>query len=157
MSRAAIAIVSIWGGAIALFSLINHLAGAELSLCLFKNATQGVPCPTCGSTRLVLYTISGRFLSAMLQNPLVFALLACFAIWAVAAYGFRRRIEVTMSPALKRIALAVIAASVLLNWAYVIAIDGPFENRVMSSVEQIQSRERGLYRFFAQEAPGENP
>ena len=152
-SRGVILVFAVWGGSVALFTLINELTAAGRTACMFKSATLGVPCPTCGSTRLVLYSLSGRVLSALVQNPLVFAFFAGAFIWAVAAYGFKRRIELTTPPLIKRAFILAVIALFFANWAYVVAIDGPFDNPLAQSVEEIQSADRGIYRFF----PNQNP
>ena len=37
--------------------------------CAFKEHT-GIPCPTCGSTRSIVYLSHGDFLAALMMNPL---------------------------------------------------------------------------------------
>jgi len=41
----------------------------EIAACLFRHVT-GVPCPSCGSTRSVLYFFNGEFFSSLYSNPL---------------------------------------------------------------------------------------
>ncbi len=55
------------------YSFQSSLKATEstLEVCLFKQVTH-VPCPSCGSTRAVLELSEGRFLEALLINPLGF-------------------------------------------------------------------------------------
>ena len=42
----------------------------------------GIPCPTCGGTRVVVALLSGRIVEAFRINPPVFVALAGFALFA---------------------------------------------------------------------------
>ena len=62
----------IYGG-IALFALFAGRFLPALALapdCAF-HALSGVPCPTCGATRSIVYLSHGAFVSAFTMNPLV--------------------------------------------------------------------------------------
>lgn len=52
--------------------------------CQFR-AWTGVPCPTCGMTRLAEALAGGDVLAAVAWNPLVFAGLTGVGLWAVAS------------------------------------------------------------------------
>jgi len=56
--------------------------GLPQPACHFRNWT-GVPCPTCGSTRMVEALLRGEIVAALGWNPLVFLALAGVAVWAV--------------------------------------------------------------------------
>ncbi len=51
--------------------IVNVLTDGKGTVCLFANTT-GVPCPTCGLTRSVLYTLKLDFKTAFMYNPLIF-------------------------------------------------------------------------------------
>ena len=56
----------IWLG----YHLLMHDRHQEaVTLCMFKNIT-GLPCPSCGITRSVLYLLQGNVWQAILINPL---------------------------------------------------------------------------------------
>ncbi len=51
-------------------------------VCHFRSWT-GVPCPTCGTTRMVERLLSGDVAGALGWNPLVFIALTAVAVWGV--------------------------------------------------------------------------
>ena len=53
-------------------------------VCLFREWT-GIPCPTCGATRMVAALLSGDVAGAALLNPMLFLALAGVALWAAAS------------------------------------------------------------------------
>ena len=88
--------------------------------CMFRRVT-GHPCPTCGSTRMVLAAAQGRFLEAAAYNPLMLSLAVVAAVLLVMKVGFRRRIVWPTSNWGRRSLLWAILVAVLANWAYVLA------------------------------------
>jgi Protein of unknown function (DUF2752) len=63
-----------------------------ISVCLFKNIT-GLPCPSCGTTRALIYIMKGQFFDAFNINPLGFIiafLLIVIPIWVIADVISRR-------------------------------------------------------------------
>jgi hypothetical protein len=62
--------------------------GLPLPLCHFREWT-GVPCPTCGATRMVQALLSGEIGQALVLNPLLFLGLAGVAAWALIATAVR--------------------------------------------------------------------
>jgi len=62
--------------------------GLPLPLCHFREWT-GVPCPTCGATRMVQALLSGEIGQALVLNPLLFLGLAGVAVWALIATAVR--------------------------------------------------------------------
>ena len=84
----------------------------------------GIPCPTCGTTRLLEALLFGDILGALAWNPLVFLFLAAVAAWAVlSATGFALGLP-TFRPVLspgERLAAGVLAVAGLIGgWAWVV-------------------------------------
>jgi hypothetical protein len=99
----------------------RHVARETPPACLFKLAT-GKPCPTCGTTRMVLAVIHGQWRQAVGHNPLMFGLL-CLGIALLALrVVFSRRFVVIASPRSRRFAALAAVVAVLANWVYVLRI-----------------------------------
>lgn len=47
----------------------SYTAEAGQSICLFRHIT-GWPCPSCGSTRSILFLLDGQYRAALYANPL---------------------------------------------------------------------------------------
>jgi hypothetical protein len=97
--------------------------GLPLPICLFHEWT-GLPCPTCGSTRVVQALLAGNLLAALAWNPLVVLVLAALALWAIASVA-RLLLglpawTVVLAP-WERLGLRLIAVAVLaVGWVYLI-------------------------------------
>jgi hypothetical protein len=73
------------GGALAVGAALAALwlrLGLPRPVCHFREWT-GVPCPTCGSTRMIESLLAGDILAAAAWNPLLFLGLVAVALWAV--------------------------------------------------------------------------
>ena len=125
----AVAVVVVWLGSVLVFTGLNYAMESDTNICVLKTTT-GVPCPTCGSTRLSLNMFRGHVVSAFLQNPLMWCALLGAVVWLFVTFVLQIRVSLALSPRGRRIFWAVLAALFLLNWAYVIAIDGPWDNAV---------------------------
>ena len=89
-------------------------------LCLFRDIT-GVPCPTCGGTRMMVALGRGDVLAALQWNPLLLVAMALGAVWLFVRIALRRRIALTCSVPQRR-ALWIIAALLFVaNWIWLIA------------------------------------
>lgn len=91
--------------------------------CPFRQAL-GVPCPTCGSTRLVEALLQGDLASAFWSNPLVFLGFAVLGVWACASTIIRifkwptPRWRVTSGEWLW--ARVAVVSLTLVGWAYLV-------------------------------------
>jgi hypothetical protein len=115
----------IYGG-IALLALLAGRFLPVLALapsCAFKTLT-GVPCPTCASTRAIVYLSHGDVVSAFFMNPLVLA-----GTLAALIYLFYKlftfffvvpSINVTLSGKEKDRMRALIVLLILANWLYLV-------------------------------------
>ena len=100
--------------------------GLPTPVCRLRQLT-GVPCPTCGSTRLVESLLRGDVVGALLANPLVFAGGALLASWFVASAVTRlartRVAHLRLEPRewlWVRIAAVV---AVIASWLYIVLRD----------------------------------
>ncbi len=113
----------IYGG-IALLALFAGRFLPVLDLapsCVFKALT-GIPCPTCGSTRSIVYLSHGDVISAFLMNPLV-GLCAAGAVlllfYSIITLAFHApRIGVLFTEKEKDQVRRSAILLVLLNWLY---------------------------------------
>lgn len=100
---------------LALVAVVQLLGSADL--CHFHRLT-GHPCPTCGSTRVVLALLAGDVERAAALNPLVFLGLVGLAALATLRLVGKRRLVVLTTRRRVRIATATLLLAVLANWAY---------------------------------------
>lgn len=120
-------VVGAWiGGALVAGAALAALwlrLGLPIPSCLFREWT-GIPCPSCGSTRMVEALLSGDVSGALACNPLVFAGLAALGVWAVASTArvlFRLPVwRITFEPR-ERLRLRILAiAALVASWSYLI-------------------------------------
>lgn len=102
--------------------VIFYLERVPYFPCVFKEIT-GVPCPTCGSTRLVGHFFRLDFTESLLSNPLLFLAGAAASVWF--AYGFYmlfsgRKIKITFTRGERRFLLWSGVILFILNWVYLI-------------------------------------
>ncbi len=112
-------LLAAWLGLVAAWESLELPGRTKEFLCHLRRLT-GVPCPTCGSTRLARALLQGRVLDAAGQNPFVFALAAGLGFWLVLRVGFGRRLEVQLHSWQRRAGWIIAAALFFANWAYVI-------------------------------------
>ncbi len=115
----------IYGGIV----LLALLAGRFLPVlalapsCVFK-ALSGVPCPTCASTRTIVYLSHGDIASAFFMNPLVLAgVLAALVYLFYSLFTFFfivPRIVVALSGKEKDWIRALAVLLILANWLYLL-------------------------------------
>lgn len=110
----------LWAG----LALLAGLAAAALWLqlglplpgCAFREWT-GLPCATCGSTRMVGALLAGDVIGAMRWNPLVFTLLAGIVGWSALSAA---RLRLVVESGERRILGALAVVAVVAGWAFVI-------------------------------------
>jgi hypothetical protein len=97
--------------------------GLPVPVCHLR-AWTGIPCPGCGSTRLVAALLSGDVTAAAAHNPLVFGGLLAVLLWSVASAA---RLVLGLPPrrlvlsAAERTALRIGAALLLAaGWSYLL-------------------------------------
>jgi hypothetical protein len=115
------------GGAV-LALLVGSLGACALWLrlglpvpgCAFR-AWTGLPCATCGSTRLIRALVSGHVVEAATLNPLVFSLLVLAAAWSGLSVA-RTVLDAPTPPLVANRGRVVVAAAVavLANWIYLV-------------------------------------
>ena len=87
---------------------------------MFRNVTD-LPCPTCGTTRATLAFARGDFLAGILYNPFVVTAMGVGLTLCALQWGLGKRIEIALSPRIKRFGWTVVVGLFLANWAYLIA------------------------------------
>ncbi|MDP1831221.1 MAG: DUF2752 domain-containing protein [Geothrix sp.] len=117
----------VWAAILAGFWVLLVLGGVLLEsrgapaqeTCLLHRMT-GQPCPTCGSTRVVLGFLSGGWAEAFLMNPLVASGLILGGLWFGIRLASGRTLHLELSPLERRVALVVGLGALLANWAWVL-------------------------------------
>ena len=107
-------------GAVALLGLDR----VPLTFCMFKGLT-GMPCPTCGSTR-----VAGRLFEldpagALLMNPFTTVLAVVITAWAVVDVILlprRRALRVGLSRSAGRVFRVVAFVAFFANWVYLMVM-----------------------------------
>ncbi len=138
---AALLILLAWGGMVGLSLLVSLGTGRDVPTCLFRRVT-GLPCATCGGTRVVYALSQGHVLTALQLNPLVTLLLLSAPIIAVAAWLRSRRptpraaSDGAPTPLRKHVLWVALFLPVLgLNWIYV-AREGSLARQPTSSLAE---------------------
>ncbi|MEO7174248.1 MAG: DUF2752 domain-containing protein [Saprospiraceae bacterium] len=99
----------------------------SVELCIFKRIT-GLPCPSCGSTRSVLFILQGNFDEAFSINPLGFAIIALMTIlpiWLIAdIVGKKKTLQYTYGKAERILSKPIVAIPCLMllgaHWIWAI-------------------------------------
>lgn len=111
--------LGLWLLLVALGILLERRGGQELETCLLHRLT-GHPCPTCGSTRVVLGLGQGAWGEAFRFNPLV----SLGLLLGAPVLGLRlitgRSLRVELSSREQKVALGIGLAALLANWAWVL-------------------------------------
>ena len=120
-ARAAL-LVGAWAGgclSLAALSRVPFLWPA----CHFREWT-GMPCLTCGSTRMLDALLAGRVVEAVLWNPLVFLGLAGITVWVVVTatrMALGRPVRRRVAGRGERLGLWLLGAGlVAAGWAYLV-------------------------------------
>lgn len=110
------------------FNILDNPANSNIgNVCLIKAATN-IPCPSCGSTRSVIFIIEGNFKSALYANPFGFIIafiMVCSPFWIFldiitgrsSYYQYFQKFESVLRKPKISIILILI---VLSNWAWAI-------------------------------------
>ena len=88
--------------------------------CHFKEIT-GHPCPTCGTTRLVLSIFNFDFKAAFFYNPFVFVSGILLGLWTLTGFipvFFKKKLVISFSALEKKVLIFLFLILFLLNWAY---------------------------------------
>lgn len=116
----------IYGGVLALgaaLAVVWLRFGLPLPVCLFHHWTS-LPCPTCGSSRMVRALLAGDIAGAASLNPLVFSVFVLVSGWAVLStvqvlFRLPQR-RIVLAP-WERIGLRVLAVAALaVGWGYLV-------------------------------------
>lgn len=97
--------------------------GLPVPPCRFRQLT-GLPCPTCGSTRLVEALLSGRVLEAAALNPFMFAGVAVVVAWALVstagAISGRPTWRLVLTAWERRALVFLVVIFLIASWGYLV-------------------------------------
>ena len=114
-------IVILYLGLVALYEGLAASSATTLpTLCHFRRWT-GIPCPTCGTTRMVRAVLEGDLVSAARHNPLMFGLVTALLVAALLRMLFGFQVSWPTRPRTRRLAAACAVGVFLANWAYILA------------------------------------
>ncbi len=99
--------------------LLEQWGGPVRETCLFHRFS-GHPCPTCGSTRVVMGFARGEWAHAFRWNPLVALGLLVGALGLGVRLITGHTLQFDLSPRQQRLALGLGLATLLLNWVWVL-------------------------------------
>ncbi len=99
--------------------LLERRGGPALETCLLHRLS-GQPCPTCGSTRVVLALGRGAWLAALRCNPMVALALPLGALWLGLRLCLGRALEVDLSRRERSIGLVLGLMALAANWVWVL-------------------------------------
>jgi hypothetical protein len=90
-----------------------------LPSCTFRELT-GLPCPTCGASRALVYLSQGDILSSVAMNPLIsLCLIASLLYFAYSLFTLKgARISLVLTKTDKNIVRASVLFMVLVNWCF---------------------------------------
>lgn len=115
----AVVLVGFWLLLVLAGVLAEQRGGPALETCLFHRLS-GQPCPTCGSTRVVLAIGQGAWLAALRCNPMVALALPLGALWLGLRLSLGQALRVELSRR-ERSALLILALLALAaNWVWVL-------------------------------------
>jgi hypothetical protein len=117
VTRTIVWVATLWFGLVGLNVLVQRLAHAHVTTCVFRHLT-GLPCPTCGGTRATIALATGHPLHALALNPMV--AVGSIVLGAVLIALFAGRRDMVHRLISSRRAAIVLLAIILLNWAYLL-------------------------------------
>ena len=84
----------------------------------------GIPCPACGSSRMLDAVLKGRLLEAFLLNPFFFilvllSLVVVVTVSVIGPKGVLKKLDTWSADTWLRVAWVTVAA-MLLNWIYLL-------------------------------------
>jgi hypothetical protein len=95
-----------------------------LTFCMFKGLT-GLPCPTCGSTRVAARLFDLDPAGALVMNPFTTVLAVVIAAWAVVDVILlprRRALRVGLSRSAGRVFRVVAFVAFFASWVYLLVV-----------------------------------
>ena len=90
--------------------------------CHFKEFT-GYPCPTCGTTRLMLALYNFHFIEAFKYNPFMFIFGVILGLWSMTGFLpllIKKKLVISISQKEKKVLIIVLAILFFANWVYLI-------------------------------------
>lgn len=90
--------------------------------CHFKEFA-GYPCPTCGTTRLMLALYNFHFIEAFKYNPFMFIFGVILGLWSMTGFLpllIKKKLVISISQKEKKVLIIVLAILFFANWVYLI-------------------------------------
>jgi len=119
----AAALVGSWALLVLGGVLLEARGGPPLETCLFHRFS-GHPCPTCGSTRVVLAFLRGDWAAALRLNPLVALGLGLAGLGLLARFVSGHAVRLDLSLRERGALLAAGVTLLLANWIWVLQTQG---------------------------------
>ena len=117
----AVVVLGIWLLLVLGGVLLEQRGATPLETCLLHRLT-GHPCPTCGSTRVVMTLARGAWIDALRLNPLMALGFLLASLWMGLRTVTARMLTLELSPPERRVALILGVGLLLANWAWVLRI-----------------------------------
>jgi len=124
--RAQAQLGAMFGGALVLAAALGALwlrLGMPRPRCFFRAFT-GIPCPTCGSTRMFEELLSGNVVAALKLNPLMFVVGVGLVAWVtLSTLRLFLRVpswRVILSARERGLVRILAVVALIVGWAYVI-------------------------------------
>jgi hypothetical protein len=110
-------IVGAWAAFVLATWIVNHYLARPIELCAMRHFT-GHPCPTCGSTRLVMSLIRGDVARAMWFNPFVFAAMIGMGLMLSVRMVFARQPMIRWTQRRRWVGIGLLLAAMGASWVY---------------------------------------
>jgi hypothetical protein len=97
----------------------------NVGICLVKNVS-GIPCPSCGTTRSVMFIFNGDYFQGLMINPLGYLMIllaAIIPVWVTIdivtkGHSFYEFFKITESFLIKKWVYIPLSILLLINWIW---------------------------------------
>ena len=114
-----VVLIGLWLLLVLVGVLLEQRGGPALETCLLHRLS-GQPCPTCGSTRVVLALGQGAWLAALRCNPMMALGLPLGALWLGLRLSLGKTLQVDLSRQERNAVLLLGLVALVANWVWVL-------------------------------------